>query len=212
MIPLQCAYLRPRFLTYHPVQFSGSTSVIEFTEDESLEFFISGKSVFMRNWASVWSAIEDSNLKGKVGVVPLPKGEKVKNNVSILGGSGIAISRFGSHTQKSRQFAEFLTNKKQQLLRNKEGNYIPTRLDVWTITLFSRSVSAQHIEDNILRTIRLRPTMYTKDKYFQISNTFAEAVNDILSGKDVEREISRLNEKIQWTLDVDLEGDKNQPN
>jgi len=27
VIPLQCAYLRPRFLTYHPVQFSGSTSL-----------------------------------------------------------------------------------------------------------------------------------------------------------------------------------------
>jgi len=28
VIPLQCAYLRPRFLTYHPVQFLGSTSVL----------------------------------------------------------------------------------------------------------------------------------------------------------------------------------------
>ena len=50
--------------------------VLGYKEEESRTVFQNGDALFMRNWPYVWqlSQAQDSPLKGKVGVAPLPAG------------------------------------------------------------------------------------------------------------------------------------------
>jgi len=54
-------------------------SVLNYTEEEARGVFQSGNALFMRNWPYAWSLAQsdDSPVKGKVGVVALPRGARM---------------------------------------------------------------------------------------------------------------------------------------
>ncbi len=63
------------------------TGVLNYGEEDARGVFQKGNSVFMRNWPYAWSLSQgaDSPVKGKVGVVALPKGGDGKT-AAALGG------------------------------------------------------------------------------------------------------------------------------
>ena len=69
--------------------------VLNYGEEEARGVFQSGNAVFMRNWPYAWALGQDADspIKGKIGVVALPKGGADGKNTGTLGGWQLAVSQ-----------------------------------------------------------------------------------------------------------------------
>jgi multiple sugar transport system substrate-binding protein len=85
--------------------------VVNWTEEESLKVFLDGRAVFMRNWPYAWQECEKSGVvKGKVGVVPMPKGFHGKDGAACLGGWSLMIAANTKHAAEAVRFIKFATS------------------------------------------------------------------------------------------------------
>ncbi|MFD2615756.1 ABC transporter substrate-binding protein [Terrilactibacillus laevilacticus] len=102
-------------------------NVNTFTEVESHTAFVENESPFIRDWAYLYALSNDktqSKIVGKVGVAPLPAGDK--GSVSALGGWQLGISKFSKHPKEAWEFVKFMTGKEgQKMTAIKMGN-VPT--------------------------------------------------------------------------------------
>jgi multiple sugar transport system substrate-binding protein len=103
--------------------------VLNFEEPESLDLFIQGKAVFMRNWPYAWKISNNpkrSKIAGKVGIAKLPhfpEGE----SYATLGGWQLGISRYSKNKAEAWEFIEFLTSKRIQKIFALKASLAPTR-------------------------------------------------------------------------------------
>ncbi|MBN2754715.1 MAG: ABC transporter substrate-binding protein [Candidatus Goldbacteria bacterium] len=95
----------------HADKVSPANTYTEMKEEEVRNVFQSGKALFERNWPYAWALHEsdDSAVKGKTGIAPLPyfKGNK---SASTLGGWHVGVSRYSVNKDKSLRFAEYITS------------------------------------------------------------------------------------------------------
>lgn len=83
-------------------------------ERDSLEMFRDEKVAFMRNWPYVYNVLsaKGSKVRGKFGVVPLPR--PAGNGISVLGGQNLAITARSSHAAEARDLLTYLIQPEQQ--------------------------------------------------------------------------------------------------
>lgn len=110
--------------------------VTTYMEEDARRIFQAGNAVFMRNWPYAWSLAnsDDSPIKGKVGVVPLPKGPGPDGkHAATLGGWNLGINIFSSSKEKeaAKKLIKFLTSHEQQLYKAVNAGQNPTRKDVY---------------------------------------------------------------------------------
>lgn len=103
-----------------------------YMEKESQETFLSGNAVFLRAWNSAWPLVEKdgSAVKGKVDVVPLPKGENGQP-ASTLGGWNLAIANTSKHPKEAFEFMKWLMDAKQQKVKAIEAGRLPTDISLY---------------------------------------------------------------------------------
>ena len=101
--------------------------VLNYAEEEARGLFQAGNAVFMRNWPYAWALAQgpDSPIRGKVGVAPLPGGER-HDGVSTLGGWQLAVSRYSKHPAVAADLVRFLTSAEEQKRRAIRGSLNPT--------------------------------------------------------------------------------------
>lgn len=102
--------------------------VTAYTEPESLAVFKAGKAAFMRNWPNAWNQLnsDDSLVKGKVGIMPIPKGPKGENSgTSTLGGWNLAINKNSRNSNAAWKLIDFLAGEEAQAIRAIKGGYLP---------------------------------------------------------------------------------------
>ena len=158
--------------------------VLNYAEEEARGVFQSGNAVFMRNWPYAWALAqgEDSPVRGKVGVAPLPGGTGGKS-VSTLGGWQLAVSRYSKHPAIAADLVRYLTSAKEQKRRAIKNSFNPTiptlyeDLEILAAAPFFADLKA------IIRTAVARPSDVTGSKYNQVSHAFWSAVHQVLSGK-----------------------------
>jgi len=75
--------------------------------------------VFMRNWPYAWSLgnSADSPVKGKIGVVALPKGGAEGKNTGTLGGWQLAVSKYSKNQKAAAELVAYLTSEAEQKRR-----------------------------------------------------------------------------------------------
>ncbi|MFD2617595.1 ABC transporter substrate-binding protein [Terrilactibacillus laevilacticus] len=98
-----------------------------FTEVESHTSFINGESPFIRNWTYQYAIANDktqSKIVDKVGVAPLPAGDK--GSVTALGGWQLGISAYSKHPKEAWEFVKFLSGKEGQKITAIDSGNIPT--------------------------------------------------------------------------------------
>lgn len=85
--------------------------VTTYAEEESRQIFHSGNAVFLRNWPYVWplSQRDDSPIRGKVGMVPMPANAGGKH-AATLGGWGFAIAKGSQHKEAAWTFIQWITD------------------------------------------------------------------------------------------------------
>ncbi|RMG04529.1 MAG: ABC transporter substrate-binding protein [Nitrospirae bacterium] len=174
--------------------------VLTYQEPESLDLFIQGKAVFMRNWPYAWSRSNDpetSRVAGKVGISVLPhfKGGK---SFSTLGGWQIGISAFSSHKEAAIRFARFLSSKRVQKWMALIAGKAPTRKSLYNDKdVLAKNPHFREMKDVFLTAYpRPRSPLYPAisevlQRYF--SKAISDPGSDILTeAKAAGREIEEI--------------------
>lgn len=177
-------------------------SVLNYTEEEARGVFQSGYALFMRNWPYAWSLAQsaDSPVKGKVGVVALPKGGENGRHAGTLGGWQLAVSKYSENTALAADLVRYLTSYEEQKRRAIEGSYNPT---IPALYKDEEVLAAVPFFGKLFETFKNgvpRPSSVTGESYGRVSNAFYNSVHDVLSGQaepeqalaGLERELRRL--------------------
>ncbi|GHF34465.1 trehalose/maltose transport system substrate-binding protein [Deinococcus metalli] len=157
--------------------------VTTYGEEEARGIFQSGNAAFMRNWPYAWALgqSDDSKVKGKIGVAPLPSGGA--RNAATLGGWQLGVSSYSKNQAAAIELVRYLAGPAEQKIRAVEGAYNPTiqslykDQDVLKANPFFGSLYS------VFTSAAARPSGPTKGKYNQVSQAFSTAVSDVLTGK-----------------------------
>jgi len=180
--------------------------VLNYTEEEARGIFQSGNAVFMRNWPYAWSLAqsEDSSVRDKVGVVKLPSAEG-HDSAATLGGWNLAVSRYTENPELAADLVAFLTGEAEQKRRAIEGAYNPTLASLYQDEDVLAAVPFFGTLYDTFTNAVARPSAPTGDSYGRVSNSFFNAVHQVLSGdqsgakavSQVDSELSRIKRR-RW--------------
>ena len=159
--------------------------VLNYGEEEARGVFQSGNAAFMRNWPYAWAAgnSADSPIKGKIGVMALPKGGPDGKNTGTLGGWQLAVSKYSKNQELAADLVMFLTSKEEQKRRAVTASYLPT---IAALYEDPDVLKASPFFGSLLATFKsavARPSRITGSNYNKVSNAFWNAVHSVLSGK-----------------------------
>ena len=158
--------------------------VLAYQEEESRGVWQTGKSVFMRNWPYAYALgnKDDSAVKGKFDVVPLPAGGEGGSSAATLGGWNLAVSKYSKHQAEAIKAIMFLASAKIQKANAIEQTHLPTVVSVYDdADVKAKQPVLVKWKDVFLAAVP-RPSAPTKTKYNEVSNLFWTAVHDSLSG------------------------------
>jgi trehalose/maltose transport system substrate-binding protein len=159
--------------------------VLSYAEEEARGVFQSGNAVFMRNWPYAWSLgnSADSPVKGKIGVVALPKGGAEGKNTGTLGGWQLAVSKYSKNQKAAAELVAYLTSEAEQKRRAIKGSYNPT---IASLYQDKDVLAAAPFFGDLYSTFTnavARPSKITGANYNKVSNAFWNATHEVLSGK-----------------------------
>ncbi|HUN91565.1 MAG TPA: ABC transporter substrate-binding protein [Burkholderiaceae bacterium] len=176
------------------------TGVLNYAEEDARGVFQSGKAAFMRNWPYAWSLGQgaDSPVKGKIAVMPLPKGGADGRNAATLGGWQLAVSKYSKNPDAAADLVMYLTSAAVQKQRAIKGSFNPTipalykDKDVLAANPFFGSLY------DVFTSAVPRPSTVTGAKFPEVSNAFWNAVHDVLAGQaSAEDALKRLEGKLK---------------
>lgn len=153
----------------------------EMKEEEVRRWFQRGNALFERNWPYAWKLhqAEDSRVKGKIGIAPLPYFEGGKS-ASTLGGWHIGMSRFSDQKEKAWQLLKFITSYESQKKVVLNLGWNPGRTDVYSDEeVLNQLPHLQRLRD-VFKNAVARPNL---PYYTQISDIIQRYVNNCLAGK-----------------------------
>lgn len=101
-------------------------------EEPTRHIFGNGRALFMRNWPYAWNIFnsENSPVKGKVGIAPLPAFPGY-GSASTLGGWHLGVNRFSRRPRAAEKLIDFLTSPEMQKIMALSIGYKPTRKSVY---------------------------------------------------------------------------------
>ncbi len=158
--------------------------VLSYMEEESRGVWQTGNAVFMRNWPYAYALGngEDSPIKGKFDVAPLPSGGGDNSSAATLGGWNIAVSKFSPNPDVATEFALYMTSADFQKQFAIKSSHLPT---IQALYDDSDIAEAQPLiprwKDIFLNAVP-RPSAPTKVAYNEVSSKFWSAVHETLSG------------------------------
>jgi len=182
--------------------------VLNYDEEESRGVFQSGNAVFMRNWPYAWALANaaDSPVRGKVGVVALPRGGPDGKHSGVLGGWNLAVSRYSAHPALAADLVRYLTSRAEQKRRAIAGSYNPT---IPALYKDADVLAAAPFFGQLYPTFAnavARPSRQTGARYNRVSAEFYNAVRVVLGGQrpagealaGLQRRLDRLSRGGRW--------------
>jgi trehalose/maltose transport system substrate-binding protein len=158
--------------------------VLAYQEEEARGVWQTGNAVFMRNWPYAFGLGngDDSAVKGKFDVVPLPTGGGNDTSAATLGGWNVAVSKYSKNQEAAISLALYLAGPEAQKLRAINEANLPTIVSLYDDADIA---AAQPIiprwKEVFLQAVP-RPSAPTKGKYNEASSKFWSAVHQTLSG------------------------------
>jgi trehalose/maltose transport system substrate-binding protein len=163
-----------------------SVGVLNYAEEDARGVFQNGQALFMRNWPYAWSLLQspDSVVKGKVGVLPLPRGEGPgARHAGTLGGWQLAVSKYSRHPAVAADLVLHMTSAAVQKDRAIRGSFNPTLPALYKD---ADVIAANAFMANLLSTFEesvARPSAIAGLKYPAVSLALTDAAHDALARK-----------------------------
>jgi trehalose/maltose transport system substrate-binding protein len=172
-------------------------AVTSFLEEDARRWWESGNAAFMRNWPYAYASGQNSPLKGKFDVAPLP-GAEPGMGVATLGGWQLAVSKYSKHQDIAADIALFMTSPPIQKMRAIKGSYNPTIKSLYEDPEVLQAVPFFGSLYDVFVNAVARPSSQTAPKYSRASQFIFTAVHDILTGQ------KRTQDALD-ALEIDLE-------
>ncbi|PQZ47540.1 ABC transporter substrate-binding protein [Ochrobactrum sp. MYb15] len=158
--------------------------VLAYQEEESRGVWQTGNAVFMRNWPYAYALgnNDDSAVKGRFDVAPLPAGADGEAPSSALGGWNLAVSKYSTKQDAAVALVKYLASPEVQKVQAIEVSRLPT---IEALYDDQEVIAAQPFMANwkpIFQNAVPRPSAATKVKYNEVSAKFWNAVHKTLSG------------------------------
>ncbi len=179
--------------------------VLNYMEEDARGIFQSGNAIFMRNWPYAWALgqNDDSPIKGKVGVMALPKGGAAGKQTGTLGGWQLAVSRYSRNPDVAADLVMWLTSREEQKRRAIVGSYNPTIAELYDDPDVNKaSPFMGQLKDTFTNAVA-RPSRATGANYNKVSSAVYNAAHKVLSGEasakmslaKLEKDLKRIKRK-----------------
>jgi len=158
--------------------------VLSYQEEEARGVWQQGNAVFMRNWPYAYQLgnSEDSQVKGRFDVAPLPVGPSGDRSAATLGGWNLAVSKYSRNREAAIELVLYLGSAENQKDNALRASRLPT---IQALYDDAEIAAAQPIiprwKEVFLNAVP-RPSAPTKKKYNEVSKEFWTAVHNTLSG------------------------------
>lgn len=158
--------------------------VLAYQEEESRGVWQTGNAVFMRNWPYAYALGngDDSAVKGKFEVAPLPAATDGDQPSSTLGGWNLAVSKYSDEQEAAIAFVKFLGSAETQKVRAIELSNLPTIAALYDDPEVAAAQPFMPHWKPIFQSAVPRPSAVAKVKYNEVSSKFWSAVHNTLSG------------------------------
>jgi multiple sugar transport system substrate-binding protein len=155
-------------------------NVAEVKTPDTVNEFKAGQVVFAINWGFAWDRFKDdpdSQVKGKVGVMPLPAVAGGKS-ATCVGGWQWAVSAFSKNKQAAAALVKHLSSPESSKFLAQEGSLLATYQSVYTDADVVKAVPWFKDAANVVVAGRSRPM--SKD-YGQVSDIIRTTTSAVLA-------------------------------
>jgi|Deesub1362B_J571_1020462.scaffolds.fasta_scaffold00353_27 multiple sugar transport system substrate-binding protein len=170
----------------HKYKISPPNTYTEMTEEPVRLTFQQGNALFERNWPYAWGLhnADDSPVKDKVGIAPLPHFPGHKS-AATLGGWHIGISKYSDNKDVAWEFIKFVMSYEQQKGFAMNLGWNPGRTDVYNDP--DVVAKAPHLKElrAVFENAVPRPIV---PYYPQLSKIIQKYINAALAGKMTPKE------------------------
>jgi trehalose/maltose transport system substrate-binding protein len=158
--------------------------VLSYTEEESRGVWQTGNAVFMRNWPYAYALGngEDSPIKGKFDVAPLPSGGGDNTSAATLGGWNLAVSKYSPNQELATDLVLYMTGAEFQKNAALRLSHLPTIQSLYDDPEIAEAQPLIPRWKEIFLNAVPRPSAATKVKYNEVSNNFWTAAHEVLAG------------------------------
>ena len=172
--------------------------VLAYQEEEARGVWQTGNAVFMRNWPYAYNLSngDDSAVKGKFDVAPLPSGGD--GSAATLGGWNVAVSKYSTKQDAAISLALFLAGPEGQKSTALLNGNLPTIPALYDDADIAAKVPLIPRWKAVFENAVPRPSAAVKGKYNEVSAKFWSAVHQTLSGEGTAAENLEM-------LELDLE-------
>ena len=155
-------------------------NVAEVKTPDTVNEFKAGQAVFAINWGFAWDRFKDdadSQVKGKVGVMPLPAMAGGRS-ATCVGGWQWAVSAFSKNKAEAARLVKHLASPASSKFLAVEGSLLPTYAEVYTDADVTRQ--APWFKDAAAVVVAGRSRPLSKD-YGQVSDIIRTTTSAVLA-------------------------------
>jgi multiple sugar transport system substrate-binding protein len=156
-------------------------NIAEIPTDRIRQNFQAGNLIFAMNWGYVWNRTQqdaDSQIKDKVGVVPLP-GFTADKAATCIGGWQLAVTAFSKNKEEAVKLVRYLSSpevsKRQAIL----ASHLPVFPDVYNDAEVLKANPWFKDALPVVQTARARPVT---PRYNEVSEVIRTNMNAFLAG------------------------------
>lgn len=164
--------------------------IFAYQEEEARGMWQVGNAVFMRNWPYAYSLgnTEDSAIRGKFEVAPLPSGGDYGQSAATLGGWNLAVSRYSRNQEAAISLVKYLASEQAQKYRALTSSLMPTIVSLYDDDDIRKQQPIIPRWKAVFANAVPRPSAPTKIKYNEVSSKFFSSVHEILAGNGTAEE------------------------
>jgi multiple sugar transport system substrate-binding protein len=171
-------------------------AVTTYMEEESRRAWEAGSPAFMRNWPYAYALDQQTKIKGKFAVMPLPTWQGGQA-ASILGGYNLGISAYSKNPAGAAAFIDFVTQPAQQTEMGAKASLPPVLGSVYDAPSIKKAMPFAAELRKAVEQGQARPV---SPVYPQISEAIYKNVFSVLQGASPQSAASKMQSGIQAAL------------
>ena len=164
--------------------------VTTYDEEGARNVWQAGNAAFMRNWPYAYALGADpkSAVSGKFDVTVLPKGGDNGNNAACLGGWQLMISAYSKVPDAAADLVRYLSSAELQKKRAIAFSVLPTLPALYSDPDVLARCPWFKIMVDVFNNAVARPSTVSGADYNQLSTSFFQNVNKVLTGGESAQE------------------------